>query len=356
MKKLEIFFICCWAIISVTAQTTPIKGTWITNVGSDALRTETKVKEAVALCKQKGINTIFMVVWNDGVTMYPSEVVESYIGIKQDTVYNGFDPLKCMIEEGHKNGIKIHAWFEFGFSYSYQDSNSIWYKKYPHWVGRNSKKERLKKNDFYWWNAMHPEVQAFVLKLVKEVVKNYAVDGVQGDDRLPAMPGEGGYDDYTIARYKKQTGKKAPDDYKEPHWLQWKANQLSLFGKKLYTAVKRIKPNCMVTWSPSIYPWSMENYLQDWPAWLKGGYADNILPQLYRYDIKAYEKILKELDSQLTPEQKKKTFPGILTGLANGYQISDELLQQKIALNRKYGFEGECLFYFESLHKIKSLY
>jgi uncharacterized lipoprotein YddW (UPF0748 family) len=112
----------------------------------------------------------------------------------------------------------------------------------------------------------------------------------------------------------------------------------------------------MVTWSPSIYPWSMENYLQDWPAWVKGGYADYIMPQLYRYDIKAYEKILKELDSQISPQQKKKTFPGILTGLANGYQISDDMLQQIIALNRKYGFEGECLFYFESLHKIKSLY
>lgn len=356
MKKIFTFLVAFLWVLMAWSQNEPIRGTWITNVGSKALLNEENVKAAVSLCKQKGLNTIFMVVWNDGITMYPSKVVEKYIGIKQDTVYKGFDPLKCMVEEGHRQGLKVHAWFEFGFSYAYKDSNAIWYKKYPHWVGRNSKKQRLQKSDFYWWNAMHPEVQSFMLQLVKEVVKKYNVDGVQGDDRLPAMPGEGGYDDYTLALYKKQTGNTAPSDYKEPKWLQWKADQLSLFGKKLYRQVKKLKPGCMVTWSPSIYPWSMENYLQDWPAWVKGGYADYIMPQLYRYDIKAYEKILKELDSQISPQQKKKTFPGILTGLANGYQISDDMLQQIIALNRKYGFEGECLFYFESLHKIKSLY
>ena len=25
------------------------------------------------------------------------------------------------------------------------------------------------------------------------------IDGIQGDDRLPAMPSEGGYDDYTLS-------------------------------------------------------------------------------------------------------------------------------------------------------------
>ncbi|MFN9957596.1 MAG: family 10 glycosylhydrolase, partial [bacterium] len=68
-----------------------IHGTWITNVASEALRSEKNIKEAVALCKQKGLNNIYVVVWNGGVTMYPSKVVESYIGIKQHPVYKGFD-------------------------------------------------------------------------------------------------------------------------------------------------------------------------------------------------------------------------------------------------------------------------
>jgi len=71
----------------------------------------------------------------------------------------------------------------------------------------------------------------------------------------------------------------------------------------------------VVSWAPSIYPWSKEQYLQDWPAWLNGGYADYTLPQLYRYDIKAYKKIVDELNTQITKVQKSRVVPGILTAL-----------------------------------------
>lgn len=333
-----------------------IRGTWITNVASDALLSEDNIKATVKLCKQKGLNNIFVVVWNGGVTMYPSKVVESYIGIQQDTIYKGFDPIACIVKEGHKVGLKVHAWFEFGFSYAYKDSNSVWLQKFPHWIGRNVKKEPLQKNSFYWWNAMHPEVQNFINKLVVETITKYKFDGIQGDDRLPAMPAEGGYDDYTLALYKKETGLQAPADCRESKWLQWKANQLNKFGKNLYQLVKKNKPSCTVSWSPSIYPWSKEQYLQDWPTWLNEGYADYILPQCYRYDLKSYENLLKELKKQLKPTQLKKVFPGVLTSLGDGYLIKEDLLQQKIALNRKYGFEGECFFYFEFLKKINHIY
>ena len=340
-------------VIGAQKKQEPIRGIWITNVASKALLSEKNIKEAVKLCKEQGLNTIYVVVWNGGLTVYPSDVVKSYIGVRQHPVYKGFDPIKCIIKEGHQLGLKVHAWFEFGFSYAYKDTTRLWYKKYPHWAGKNSKGELLQKNGFYWWSAMHPQVQEFMKKLVVEVVTKYKVDGIQGDDRLPAMPAEGGYDTATLALYKSETGKAAPALFNEPGWLQWKADKISVFGKSLYTLVKNTRSNCIVSWAPSIYPWSKEQYLQDWPAWLNGGYADNIMPQLYRYNIEAYEKILKELNSQVTADQKKKIFPGILTSLGDGYLVKPELLQQMIQLNRKYGFEGECMFYFETLNRLK---
>ena len=42
-------------------------------------------------------------------------------------------------------------------------------------------------------------------EMVLEVVRNYKVDGVKGDDRLPAMPAEGGYDRYTKNSTRKNT-------------------------------------------------------------------------------------------------------------------------------------------------------
>ena len=359
MKQI-LFIFCALAISSCTAQkkfTAPVKGTWVTNVASDALLTKEKVAQTVKRCKDYGLNTIYVVTWNKGVSMYPSDVVKKYIGIRQDPVYKNFDPIKEIITQGHKAGLKVVAWFEYGFAYDYADTNSIWLKKYPHWAGRDVNGNLLQKNKFFWWNSLHPEVQQFMSQLVLEVVKKYKVDGVQGDDRFPAMPSEGGYDNYTKSLYAKENGGAVlPGDLKDSAWLQWRANKLNAYIKGLYTQIKKQSRSCIVSWAPSIYPWSKEQYLQDWPAWLNGGYADEILPQLYRYDIAGYEKILIELAGQLTPEQKKKVFPGLLTSLGDGYLIKQDMLEQMITLNRKYGFGGECTFYYEGLKKLKPFY
>ncbi len=354
LKLLLIFTFCSIASFAQNEAAEPIRGTWITNVASDVLKSKANIRKAVQQCKENGLNHIFVVVWNGGVTMYPSKVVKKYIGTSQSKIYRGRDPIKEIIEEGHKAGIKVHAWFEFGFSYGYKDTNSVWLKKYPKWAGRNHRKELLQKNGFYWWSSINPDVQNFMQELVSEVVKKYDVDGIQGDDRLPAMPAEGGYDDATIHLYKKQHGGALPpQNPKDSIWLQWKAYQLSAFGKSLYEKVKSIKPGCTVSWAPSIYPWSKEQYLQDWPKWIEGGYADYIIPQLYRYKPEAYETILKELQSQIPERFKDRVFPGILTSLGDGYQSTREMTDKMIQLNRSYGFNGEVFFYFETLNRLK---
>jgi uncharacterized lipoprotein YddW (UPF0748 family) len=348
-----VLFFCGITACSQSTKTEPIRGTWITNVASNALSSREKIKETVRLCKENGLNHIFVVTWNKGLTLYPSEVLKAKIGIAQDPFFSGRDPIQEIIEEGHAVGLKVHAWFEFGFSYGYKDSTTIWNQRYPQWVGRDVKGNLLQKNGFFWWSAINPEVQNFMIDLINEFVTKYDIDGVQGDDRLPAMPGEGGYDEATLRLYAEQhQGAAPPSNPKDSAWIQWKADQLSLFGKKLYEGVKKIKPSCWVTWAPSIYPWSKEQYLQDWPAWLKGGYADYVIPQLYRYNLKAYENVLKELSSQAPEGMKHKVFPGILTSLGDGYQSSRELTDQMIQLNRKYGFEGEVFFYFETLNRL----
>lgn len=333
----------------------PVRGTWITNVGSEVLHSRANIKKAVQQCHDNGLNHIFVVVWNGGYTLYPSSVQETYIGIRQHPDFLGRDPLREIMEEGHALGLKVHAWFEFGFSYAYKDSNNLWLQRYPSWVGRNKEGKLLQKNGFFWWNALHPSPQKLLKSLVLEVVTNYQVDGIQGDDRLPAMPGEGGYEDFSLAMYASEhAGAKPPLQPKEKAWLQWKADKLSLFGKDLYQSVKAINPSCMVSWAPSIYPWSKEEYLQDWPRWLQEGYADLIIPQLYRYSAEAYGKVLRQLEQQVPDSLRQKVYPGILTSLGDGYQASEKLINEIIQLNRASGFHGEVFFYFESLNRLST--
>ncbi len=331
----------------------PVKGVWLTNVASDALSSRQKIKETVQVCKAAGINHIFMVTLNQARTTYPSKVMQNLLGVAIQEEFKGRDPLKELIEEAHAENIKVHAWFEFGFSSSYKMQGGPILKAKPNWAAKNSEGKLVEKNGFEWMNAFDPEVQDFVLSLIMEVVNNYDVDGIQGDDRLPANPSTAGYDAYTVTRYKKEhQGLLPPKDYKNADWLTWRANILNDFAGKIYKEVKAAKPDVLVTMAPNIYSWSKEEYLQDWPTWVKNGYVDLIFPQVYRYNFDAYQKTLAAIfDEQLTPAQLKKMYPGLLLSLGDGYLANEKLLNQMIEENRKRGINGEVFFYYEGLKK-----
>ncbi|MBV6511353.1 MAG: hypothetical protein FMNOHCHN_00833 [Ignavibacteriaceae bacterium] len=334
-----------------------VRGVWLTNVDSDVLTSREKIREAVALCKANGINTIFMVTWNKAVTMHPSKVMLEHFGVEQDTLYWGRDPLAEMIEEAHKENIKVFAWFEFGFSTSYNlDGGHIIAKK-PEWAALDSDGNLVKKNNFEWMNGFHPDVQKFAIDLVTEVVRNYNVDGIQGDDRLPAMPSESGYDPYTVALYKKQhNGQEPPADYADPAWIEWRCNLLTDFMGRMYKAVKEIKKDVIVSVSPSIHPFAKEEYLQDWTTWVRKGYVELVNPQLYRYNINAYQKLLDDVYSgQIDKKDLHRFYPGILVKLGK-YYPSEEFLLQMIEANRKAGLRGEVFFFYEALKRYPGLF
>jgi uncharacterized lipoprotein YddW (UPF0748 family) len=257
---------------STQAKQTPVlpielRGVWLTNVDSRVLENRASIAEAMQFLADHNFNIVYPVVWNKAMTQYRSDVMKQYFGIEIDTLaaYKGRDPLAEVIEEAHKRNIAVVPWFEFGFSSSYNDNGGHILKAKPHWAARDREGKLLKKNGFEWMNAFHPEVQEFMLSLVTEVVKKYNVDGVQGDDRLPAQPIEGGYDSLTVALYKEtHAGNEPPLDFSENHWKYWRAVRLNAFAQTLYRKVKALKPDVVVTWSPSIYPWSLDEYLQDW--------------------------------------------------------------------------------------------
>jgi len=360
MKKKHILavLLLLWNLTGVHAQLPDvIKTAWVTNVGSDVLLSRTNIRKAVMLAKQSGLNTLCVVTWNKGYTMYKSPTLKKYFGVEIDPIYKDRDPLEEFIEEAHKEGIKVIAWFEFGFASAYGDAGKHILDRYPHWAARDNEGKVLVENGFTWMNSFLPEVQAFVSSLVYEVVKNYQVDGIQGDDRLPAAPIRGGYDSYTISQYRSEhEGDYPPSTYTDSAWTNWRAKRMNAFGKAMYAHVKKIKANVMVAHAPSIFPWSKEHYLQDWPTWLNEGYTDVVMPQVYRYNLDAYKRTLDELVGQVSQSQLKKVFPGMLTSLADGFLVNDELLKACIQYNRKKGIKGEAFFYFEGLRRSPDFY
>lgn len=333
-----------------------MRGVWLTNVDSEVLFTPEGIEQAMARLAARGFNTVFPVVWNKGYTLYPSETMARYFGeaYRIDPLFaaQGRDPLAEVVAAARRHGLRVVPWFEFGFAAHYDGRGAHLLERYPAWTARDAAGRPLTKNGFTWMNAFHPDVQAFMLALVEEVARGYDVDGIQGDDRLPALPSEGGYDAYTVARYRAEHGgQDPPADHRDPAWLQWRADLLSDFGGALYARVKAIRPDLVVSLSPSHYPWSLEEYLQDWPEWVRRGQVDALHPQLYRYEIARYEATLNESWSTFLAtegHERVRYSPGVLIKAGPRFNGPD-YVRQALAWHRERGIPGEVFFFYEGL-------
>lgn len=355
MKLLHILtLILILVLIGCVKQTDPASwhGVWVTNVDSKVLDSKESIDEAMKFLADNGFNVVMPVVWNDAYTLYPSKVMKNMFEREISPRFAGRDPLKELIEAAHKNGLQVIAWFEYGFSSSYNKNGGVLLEKKPEWAARDIDGNLLKKNNFEWMNAYMPEVQDFILSLIMEVVENYDVDGVQGDDRLPAQPIHGGYSEYTIKLYQSEHGGAfPPDDYRNKDWQKWRGDKLNAFAKRLYDKVKSENRNVLVTWAPSVYPWCYDEYLQDWPAWIKGGYADAVIPQVYRYDTEAYKRTLDGLSEiKLELENNTPIIPGVLLNVGS-YLMPEDMLKKTIIINREAAYKGEVFFFYEGLRK-----
>lgn len=328
-----------------------LRGAWITTTASTALDNRDNIKQMVSTCKAAGINHLFVVVYNNARTTYPSSVMNNLIGKPILERFAGRDPLQECIEEAHAVGLKVHAWFEYGFSSSYSASGGAIVNAKPNWAAKDLAGNLVVKNGFDWLNGLHPEVQQYMVDLFKEVVSTYAIDGVQGDDRLPAMPNTGGYDTYTVNLYKSENnGANPPTTATDVDWLKWRANKLNQFVKRLRNEVKAIKPSVQFTLSPSPYPFGYTEYLQDWPTWVDSSWVDAVLPQCYRYDISAYTAVLQQQKSYYR-NSSVPLYPGVLIK-SGTYTASTGFLSQMIQANRNNGFKGESFFFYEGIKEV----
>ncbi|MEN0110392.1 MAG: family 10 glycosylhydrolase [Planctomycetota bacterium] len=337
----------------------PVRGVWLASVGSQDLLSRDGLARLVDQCADAGINTIFPVTWNRGVTLYPSELMRREFGVAIDPQLEGRDPLAELIALAHARGIRVVAWLEFGFSSSYREPDGgPLLRKRPEWAALDRDGRLVSRNGFQWMNAFDPAVQEFLIAMMQEIAANYDVDGVQGDDRLPALPSTGGYDPITVAAYRAEhDGREPPADHEDPAWVQWRADRLSAFVERAYRELKAERPELCVSWAPSVWPWSRDNYLQDWPRWAREGWGDLFCPQVYRRSPESYAATLRRIpDEQLPPALMPKVAPGILIALADGYDVPTADIRAMVEANRAAGFRGEVFFYHEGLDQHAELF
>lgn len=352
---------------AISAPVRELRGVWMTNIDSDVLFSKAKLEPALNRLADLNFNTVYPTVWNWGTTLFPSEVAERTFGIRQglypdldgtgrqerlEAQQGDRDMLKELTKIAHSRNLKVLPWFEFGFM---APADSALALRHPDWLTQKADGTLTTPegdDDRVWLNPFHPEVQQFIKALTAELMENYDVDGFQVDDHM-GLPFAYGYDPYTVNLYKQEhAGQLPPADAADPDWTRWRADKITNFMGELFATVKTYRPQAVFSVSPNPHVFAYEYYLQDWDTWLKRGYVEELVLQLYRTDLGRFVLEMNQEAADFA-HTRIPTSIGILSGL-RGRSVPMAQIAEQVEAVRDRKFSGVSFFFYESLWDLSS--
>jgi len=274
------------------------------------------------------------------------------------------DPMEFLIEETHRLGMDFHAWINpyratTDTLTTVLSQNHILRKK-PEWIipygGRN------------YLNPGIPEVQAYLVGVVREIVTNYDVDGIHLDDYFYPYHVEG--ETYADSLSYRKFGK-AFDSIDD-----WRRSNVDSLIAMLHREIKQIKPWVVFGISPfgvwrnkSNDPGGSEtdalqtNYdhlYADPLVWAEQGWVDYLAPQLYwsmDYEKASYRVLANWWALKL---QGVQLYIGIgaykyRNNHDKAWYNSDEIPNQLLLNRQKSEIDGMIFFSAKSLIKERKL-
>jgi uncharacterized lipoprotein YddW (UPF0748 family) len=312
-------------IVHPTLHPTPkLRGVWMTHLGAALMFQTTQLDETIAQLAQQQVNTLYPSVWNHGHTLYNSHVVAPSIGQTRHNpwLYLPFIPqpdiLTHLAQQTHRQHLRLIPWFEYGLMIPI-DAALI--RQHPDWLITTQTGQTVQApdaptahpigqlrraivgQDQAWLNPFHPEVQQFLVALITEVVKRDGVAGIQLDDHF-GLPIEFGYDAYTVGLYKtSHKGQAPPTNPADPEWVKWRADRLTDLMGQIVRSVKQSKRGAVISLSPNLPEFAYRTSLQDWSEWVRRGWLDEVIVQVYRPDIVSFTAVLDRPDLQKLAQQ-----------------------------------------------------
>jgi len=329
-----------------------VRGMWIASVyGGDwpgdpeapVAKKKARYRALLDSAKAKNLNTVFMQIRPAGDAFYPSSHEPWSVWLTGTPGKDpGWDPLKFLIDEAHARDLEFHAWFN---PYRVGEDNDR-RKLAPTSPARRNPSWAVKYGKYLWYDPGLPQVQDLASDAVMEVVDRYDIDGVHFDDYFYPYPSDGDFPDE--ATYKKYgRGFKNKGD--------WRRDNVNRLVRRLSVQIKEAKPWVKFGISPfgiwrnkSNHPDGsatngLDSYAQiygDTRKWVKEGWLDYVLPQLYWAigDSRADYAVLVKWWSDLV----RGTGVQLLIGQA-GYRMGEssfasgpDQISRHLTLNRRY--------------------
>ncbi|MEY4826042.1 MAG: hypothetical protein RLZZ430_1692 [Cyanobacteriota bacterium] len=328
-------------------------GVWLTNSPSPLYYDAGRIDRAVAELADAGFNTLYPNVWSRGTTFYRSKWAPMEPALAERSP--DLDPICRITARAHQRGLQVIPWYEYGLM---EPGDAKVVKQNPDWIlkkqdgspyyamhGANLQTSPLK-DLRVWLNPAHPGVRQRFIGLITEIVERCKVDGVQLDDHF-AWPVDLGYDSYTSALYKQETGLEPPADYTNRAWMTWRRNKLTELLVELRQALQRSNGNSRISLSPGPFRFAYNKWLQDWEIWSVRRLVDELVIQNYAYSVRGFEQDLNQSAIERAQSWGIPINIGVLAGFG-GRTTDANTLRKKVELSASRGF-GVIYFYWEGL-------
>ncbi len=313
------FLIFIFFFISTTLlaqkNNTEFRASWVVtweyiSPASSIEENKARIRKILDEHKAANMTSVLWQVRQSGTAYYNSsyEPWGSYAG----SSFPGFDPFAYAVEEAHKRGLEIHAWFNVFAAASTVSGAPA--REHPEWICRDKYGNPMTDH-----MALSPGMQAvrnYLIKVAMEVVNKYDIDGLHLDYIR--------WNEYTNSTVSKQfaklqseqklldgqiTGEQIEElninaanrylyDAEHPYsegvpggfnsWEDWWRSSVTEFVKTLHDTIQAVKPWVRLSAAAlGKYNWSSwQGYgsvFQDAALWFNEGYIEQLTPMHYHW-------------------------------------------------------------------------
>ena len=292
---------------------------------------ERQVDEALKNLKRTGINTIFFLAKDPwGYVYYRSD----YAPLSPKY---SWDLLEYVVKKAKEYGISVHVYIN-ALSEGETRVNDF-LSRHIEWAVRDSEG-----NPIGWVDPSADEYVQRLIKIVKELVRKYDIDGVQLDkirvsEKAQEFPVSS---EKFIAKY---GVKPSQDPLKFKDFI---ARRVSEIVKRVYEAVKEENPYLRV--STAVMPdpeIAKETFYQDWGTWIKEGLVDFVIMMSYTSSLLTFKEYIDKAIKASDNIRPVYVGIGIYLDTMSAKILSEELSYAV----KKGGVYGVCFFNTDTLIK-----
>ena len=252
-------------------------GPWLRG-RSEAQFTAT-VREAFDNIQEFGLNTVIVQVRPFADALYESAYFPwSHIATGVEGQNPGFDPLEIMVSEARARGLRIEAWINpYRIRHNVNTHPLAQNSPARAWINDGSGRATVAPSGFGTFNPASRDVQDLIINGVRELVRNYDIDGIHIDDYFYPQTGldfDNTFDAASFRAYQAAGGRLSLGD--------WRRQNVDDLIRRMYFAIKEENPNALFGISPqSIVDVNYNRLFFDVERAVRAGHFDYIAPQIY---------------------------------------------------------------------------